>query len=360
MKEEKISIIPKEHQGKKVLCFGELLLRICPDTNGEWLQKNELPFYVGGAEANTATALALWNIPTSYMSAIPGNIMSQQLVEYLSNRKLDCSKMLLQGERMGLYFLPKGNDLKHASVIYDRKHSSFSELQTGMIEWDKVLKDVAWFHFSAISPALNQNVADVCKEALQAASRKNIVVSVDLNHRAKLWQYGKQPPDVMPELVKYCSVVMGNLWAAEKMLGVEVDKNLSSQTSKQAYVEHAVKTSEQIIQQFPSCKTVANTFRFDADAAAINYHATLFTNNVLYHSKEYLAKKIMDKVGSGDCFMAGIIYASYKNELPQETLGFATAAAFSKLFIRGDATNKSVEEIQNFVKRYEKNQTGSN
>ncbi|MGN6617720.1 MAG: PfkB family carbohydrate kinase [Ilyomonas sp.] len=340
-------------QNKKVLSFGELLLRICPDTNGEWLQTNTLPFYVGGAEANAATALALWNIPTTYLSVIPDNIISKQLIDYLNDKKIDASKMLLQGDKMGLYFLPKGNDLKHTSVIYDRSNSSFSQVQKGIINWDDVLKDVGWFHYSAISPAINQNVADVCKEALEAASKRNIVISVDLNYRAKLWQYGKEPIDVMTELVSYCNVVMGNLWSAEKMLGIEVDKNLSFKNSKQAYLDHAAKTSERIIHNFPSCKVVAKTFRFDAVSNSINYYATLSADNKLYVSKEYQAEKIADKVGSGDCFMAGVIYGLYNQHSYQDTLEVATAAAFSKLFIEGDATNKTIEEIKDFVKKYE-------
>ncbi len=340
-------------QNKKVLSFGELLLRICPDINGEWLQTNTLPFYVGGAEANAATALALWNISTAYLSIIPDNIISKQLVEYLNSKKIDASKMLLQGDKMGLYFLPKGNDLKHTSVIYDRSNSSFSQIQKGMIDWDDVFKDVGWFHFSAISPAINQNVADVCKEALEAASKRNIVISVDLNYRAKLWQYGKEPIDVMTELTSYCNVVMGNLWSAEKMLGLEVDKNLSTQSSRQAYLDHAVRTSEQIIHNFPSCKVVAKTFRFDAVSDSIDYYATLFADDKLYQSKEYHAEKIADKVGSGDCFMAGIIYGLYNHQSYQNILDVATAAAFSKLFVEGDAINKTVDEIENFVKRYE-------
>jgi 2-dehydro-3-deoxygluconokinase len=271
----------------------------------------------------------------------------------LNNKKIDASKMLLQGEKMGLYFLPKGNDLKHTSVIYDRSNSSFSQIQKGMIDWDDVLKDVGWFHFSAISPAINQNVADVCKEALEAASKKKIVVSIDLNYRAKLWQYGKEPIEVMTELVDYCNVVMGNLWSAEKMLGIEVDENLPNQNSKQAYLDHAVKTSERIIHNFPSCKVVAKTFRFDALSNSIDYYATLFADSKLYQSKEYHAGKIADKVGSGDCFMAGIIYGLYNHQSYQNTLDVATAAAFSKLFVEGDATNKTIEEIKDFVKRYE-------
>jgi len=335
----------------KVLSFGEILLRICPDTNGEWLQENSLPFYVGGAEGNVATALALWNVPSAYMSAMPDNMMAKQIAAYLESNSVDVSKMLYSGERIGLYYLPKGKDLKNAGVIYDRNYSSFSNLKTGTIDWDEVLNDVSWFNFSAISPALNQNVAEVCKEAAEAASRKNITVSIDLNYRAKLWQYGKQPNEVMPALVKYCNVVMGNIWAAEKMLGIPVDSSIINENStKEHYLQQAENTSKAIIQQFDKVKTVANTFRFDHAEQGINYYTALFNDNKLFVSHEYFAKKIVDKVGSGDCFMGGIIYGLYNELSSQETLEFATAAAYQKLFIESDATKMSAEEIREKLK----------
>src|ERR1700743_3919444 len=145
---------------KKVLSFGELLLRICP--GGDWLKENGLPFYVGGAEANVATALALWHLPSAYFTALPDNLLVHQLTAWLGARGIDTSRILYQGERLGLYYLPKGKDMKNAGVIYDRAHSSFSNLKPGSIDWDHLLSDIGWLHFSAISPALNRDAATVC------------------------------------------------------------------------------------------------------------------------------------------------------------------------------------------------------
>jgi len=170
----------------KVLSFGELLLRICPDSSGDWLTTNSFPVYVGGAEANVAAALALWEIPSAYMTAVPDNYIARQLTGYLDELNIDTSAVRYEGDRIGLYFLDKGKDLKNAGVIYDRNYSSFSELKVGMVNWDAVFEGVTWFHFSAICPAINQSVADVCEEALIAASAKNIRISIDLNYRAKL------------------------------------------------------------------------------------------------------------------------------------------------------------------------------
>ena len=336
-----------------VLSFGELLLRICPDGEGAWLQENALSCYVGGAEANVATALALWDIPSAYFTVLPDNLLGHQLTDYLAQRRIDTSRVLYQGNRVGLYFLPKGKDLKNAGVIYDRDHSSFSDLQPGTIDWDRVLQGVKWLHFSAISPALNKRVAVVCEEALRAAADKKILISVDLNYRAKLWQYGEAPVNILPRLVQYCDLVMGNLWAAEKMLGIPVDASINEDSSKEEYLEHAKKTSREIIQRWPKTKMVANTFRFDKDGTGIRYYTTLYHGEKLYHSREYAADKIVDKVGSGDCFMGGLIYGQYSGKDYQATLEFATAAAFQKLFISNDATNQRVEEIEKFIKSYE-------
>jgi 2-dehydro-3-deoxygluconokinase len=333
----------------KILSFGELLLRICPDANGEWLNENRLPFYVGGAELNVATALSLWGLPSAYFTALPDNGMSAQLITFLQQKGIDTSPIVHSGVRIGLYYLTQGQDLKHNALIYDRAHSSFSALQTGTIDWDKVLDDVSWFHFSAICPAISQNVADVCKEVLEAASKKNITISVDMNYRAKLWQYGKSPIEVMPGLVKYCHVIMGNVWAAEKMLGIPVIPDIHESGQKSIYLRESLKTSETIMKSYPECVAVANTFRFDA-TNDITYYTSLFTKGQFYASNQYDTSKVTDKVGSGDCFMAGLIYGFYNNLDPQQTLEFATAAAFEKLFINGDSTTKTVAEIENSIK----------
>ncbi len=335
----------------KVLSYGELLLRICPDVEGSWLKENTLPFYVGGAELNVATALALWDIPSAYFTALPDNFMSKQLVEYVDGLNIDTSAIQFQGDRIGLYYLHKGKDLKNSGVIYDRAYSSFSALKTGTINWDEIFKDISWFHFSAICPALSQAAADLCEEALKAASARNITISIDLNYRAKLWQYGKQPAEILPALVTYCDVVMGNIWAAEKMLDIPVPESLVKEDQKKAYLVQAQKTSEELMQRYPKCKAVANTFRFD-QGAGINYYTALYTAGSFYVSAEYAAERIVDKVGSGDCYMAGLIYGFYKELQPEAILDFATAAAFSKLFIESDATTIKAEAVKINVKAY--------
>lgn len=337
----------------KVLSFGELLLRICPDEGGQWLRDNNLPFYVGGAEANVATALALWGVPSAYLTALPDNFLSEQLVAYLKGRNVATDAIVYQGERLGLYYLPKGKDLKNTGVIYDRAGSAYADLKPGTIDWNKVFEGVSWFHFSAICPAINQAVADVCEEALKVARQKNIFISLDLNYRAKLWKYGKDPIEVMPALAAHCNLIMGNIWAANKMLGTTLNVTLADAGNKESLLQHAQLTSEEITGQFPNCSIVANTFRFDYKEG-ICYYTTLYNQGELVVSQEYLAEKILDKVGSGDCFMAGLIYGFYNRLSPSKTLEFATAAAFKKLFIPSDATSTTVAEINETISTYAK------
>lgn len=326
---------------KKVLSFGELLLRISPAANFEIAEKQPMTLYIGGAEANVATALAGWKVPVKYCTVLPDNFMSKQVIDYLEYKGIYTSSVLFGGNRIGVYYLERGADLK-GSMVYDREHSSFSQIKPGTIDWDKIFRGVSWFNFSAISPALNANVADVCLEAVEAAASKGITISLDLNYRARLWQYGQSPIDVIAPMAKYCDVLMGNVWSANSLLGIPIDENIHQQKSKDAYIEQARLSSQAIVEQFPKCKIVANTFRFDGNANQILYYTTLYTHQQLLQSPEFTCKGVVDRSGSGDCFMAGLIYGLY-NQLPaQEVLNYATAAAFGKLQEQGDTTEQDV------------------
>jgi 2-dehydro-3-deoxygluconokinase len=329
-----------------ILCFGEILLRLSPVLQGEWLQQNNMSAFIGGAELNVAGALAKWKMPVMYCSAMPQNFLSEEIIAFLQQKKIDTSAFHFSGHRIGIYYLPQGADLKHAGVIYDRRNSSFADLRPGMIDWNKALENVSWFHFSAITPALSDDAADVCEEALKAASSKKITISIDLNYRAKLWQFGKKPVEVMPSLAKYCDVIMGNVWSANTLLGIPVDENISNNTSKDAYLLHSLKTSQEIQQKFPKCTAVANTFRFDYKEQGIKYFSALYQNGNQLSSPEFFADTITDKVGSGDCFMAGLIYGLYKHHTQQQIINFAASAAFGKLFETGDATSQDIITIE--------------
>jgi 2-dehydro-3-deoxygluconokinase len=331
---------------KKVCCFGELLLRFSPALQQEWIKKNAMPVFVGGAELNVAKALRNWNVPVKYITALPDNYLSTDIAASLRDEQIDVSDIIFQGERIGTYTLPMGADLKNAGVIYDRAHSAFAALNLGTINWDKVLEGYDWFHFSAICPALNASIAAVCEEALQAATKKGMTISVDLNYRAKLWQYGKKPVEVMPALAQYCHIIMGNIWSAHQLLGTGLDSLLDSNSDKNFYTEHAAKTSKEIMKHFPTCNVVANTFRF-SEADAVRYYATVTTGDSHVVAFEQFVTSVVDKVGSGDCFMAGLIYGSLQQWDLQTVVNFASSAAFGKLQEKGDSTQQSVAQINN-------------
>jgi 2-dehydro-3-deoxygluconokinase len=326
---------------QQVFCFGELLLRLSPALNGQWIKQSQMPVFIGGAELNVAAALAAWGMPVTYCTALPNHSLAKEILEELQSKNINTNAVLQSGERMGVYYLPQGADLKNAGVIYDRAHSSFSELKPGMLDWNDLLQDCGWFHFSAITPALNENLAAVCKEALEAAAAKGLTVSVDLNYRSKLWQYGKQPAAVMPELVKYCNIVMGNIWAAEALLGITSPVKESAGKTKEELMQAAGTSMLQLHRQYAQVTIMAYTFRMEE-----NYFGVLQHGAAMASSKEYELKNIVDKAGSGDCFMAGLIYGLKNNLQPQEIINYAAAAATGKLYEKGDCTQQTVEQVK--------------
>lgn len=336
-----------QHGG--ILTFGEILLRFCPDTAGRWLQESRLGNHVGGAEANVATALAKWGLPAFYMTAMPPNFVSEQLLKYLQGRMVNTSRVRLEEGRLGLFYLTQGQDMKQAEVVFDRDHSSFARLLPGTIDWDEAFEGITWFHLSAIALALTPNAAAVCLEAVERASQRGITVSLDLNYRAQLWKYGKQPVEVIPEVAHHADLIMGNIWAAEKMLDIPFDSTRIAGADQETLVGIAESTSVEIMKRFPKSKAVANTFRFNYGTDGIEYYTTLYQENKLSVSHRYCAKAIVDRVGSGDCFMAGLIYGMYHGLDSTSILEFATAAAYAKLFLPGDATTSTVADIRDVL-----------
>jgi len=314
----------------KVISYGEILFRFSPE-----FDQHTSALYIGGAEANMAASLARWGTPVSYISKVPDNGLSRQVLQQLEKAGITTDRMLWGGDRIGAYYLAQGSDLKHAEVVYDRKYSSFSDIQPGTTDWDALLEGAEWFHWSAITPALNQQAATVCKEALEAARRKGLIISTDLNYRNKLWQYAK-PFQVMPELVQYCDVIMGNIWAAHQMLDTALYTVALEKNQKEIYLEQAIKVAQEITEKFPRCKHVAFTFRFSEGPTHNLYYATYYNQGKQTVSRQYETNDVIDRVGSGDSFMAGLIHSLVEGFDAQQTISFAAAAAYSKLFIKGD------------------------
>lgn len=326
---------------EKVFCFGELLIRLSPDMGNEWATTTSMPAHIGGAELNVVQALTNWGLHTQYCTALPDNWFSKNIIGYLAQKQIDTTAVQYTGKRVGLYYLAQGTDLKNAGVIYDREGSSFATLQPGTVNWDALLDGCDWFHCSAICPAVSETAATVCAEAMQAAQAKGITVSIDLNYRAKLWQYGQTPPSVMLNLLQYCNVVMGNLWSVESLLGIATSLQGDDAASDTALIEATANSMQALQQQYPNVQTMAYNFRFDDRYFAVLHH----------HGQQAIANtkslsNVVDKVGSGDCFMAALIYAIKSGFARQEIIDFAVSAAIGKLGEKGDSTKQTVEQIK--------------
>ncbi|WP_034256992.1 sugar kinase [Adhaeribacter aquaticus] len=329
----------------KVLAFGELLWRLA-SVSKTFGPAEHLQVFPGGAEANAVSNLGLWQIPISYLTVVPDNELSAKALGELENAGVDTSVTIKQGDRMGLYFLLSANGLTTGQVVYDRKYSAFSQLTPGMIDWETILDDYSWFHWSALTPALSENLAGVCKEALEVAHRKGLTISVDLNYRNRLWDYGKTPLEIMPELVQYCDIIMGNIWASNKMLGTPIDESLDRNTGVERYLEYAELTSKAIIEKHPQCKHVAFTYRFMDNPGHNLFYGTYYDGSKQYNSAVYETNELIDRIGSGDAFMAGLIYSLYNGLAGQEVIDFTTSAAFQKLFVHGDFGKSTLEQVK--------------
>ncbi|MES2826969.1 MAG: sugar kinase [Bacteroidota bacterium] len=326
-------------QDQDVLIFGELLIRLSSVEDNFLSGGYQAAIYPGGSEANVTASLAKWKIPVTYITACPENALSKSALDNLATRGADVSKSLLQGSRIGLYFLLSPNGLSSGEVVYDRKYSSFSKLMPGEIDWDNLMNGKRWFHWSALTPALNEDLAMVIEEALIAARKNGLTVSVDLNYRNRLWDYGKNPIEIMPKLAQYCDVIMGNIWAAEKMLGTEIDEHLGRHTSPEAYFEHSTRTAKAIFEAYPNCKHVANTFRFMDNPKHNLFYGAYHNQQGNFLSSILETNEVIDRIGSGDAFMAGLIYGLNTNADGQAIIETATRAGYQKLFDRGDFGN---------------------
>lgn len=329
---------------KYIVTFGEILLRLSPDIGGFWQENQQTPMYLGGAELNVARALSRWGFSTRYVSRMPANAMAHAIRQMLVAEGIDVSALATGGQRIGQYWLPQGSDIKSGGVIYDRAHSSFGTWKPEEIDWDLVFQDASWFHFSAITPALSTDMAKLCRVAVEEATRRNIPQSVDLNYRATLWQYGVSPQKVMPDLVQHCRVIMGNIWAAHHLLGAPLPPEGGHDFER--YQDH---TNTYLFQHLPKCQYLAHTFRFDVPEGGIRYHATYSDREETAISPTFRLPVVVDRVGSGDCFMAGLVAGTVSHWPIAQTVTFAATAAMGKLGEKGDATQQTFDDILNHL-----------
>ena len=332
----------------KVITFGEIMLRLATPDNLRFSQVTKLEATFGGGEANVAVSLANYGIPVEFVSIIPQNDIGDTCLMNLKKYGVGTNFILRGGERVGIYFIEKGSVSRASKVIYDRAYSSISQIKKGMIDWDMAFNDATWFHWTGITPAISQGTADVCKEAIQKANKKGILVSCDLNYRKKLWKYGKSVTEVMPEMVKECDIVLGNEEDAEKVLGIKAEG--VDATTGHVEAEAYLSVSKKIMKQYPKVKKVITTLRGSISADHNTWSGILYNGSDLFKAPTYEITHIVDRVGGGDSFMAGLIYGllTYKND-DEKALDFAVAASCLKHTIYGDFNLVTVEEVEKLM-----------
>ncbi len=334
---------------KKIVTFGEIMLRLAPPGHLRFSQAASFDVVYGGGESNVAVSLAHFGMPVEFVSRLPANDLGECALQELRKRNVGTRHILRGGERLGIYFLEMGAVSRGSKVVYDRAHSGMASIGPGMVDWETVFADAAWFHWTGITPALSQGAADACLEAIRTANRLGLTVSTDLNYRKNLWRYGKHPREVMPALVEGCDIILGNEEDAEKHFGLHpaaVDVTRGDTIDAHAYLP----VFRDLMKLFPRARKVITTLRGSISASHNTWAGALFDGTALLTSPTYQITPIVDRVGGGDSFMAGLIYGlTTWPQDDQQALDFAVAASCLKHTIYGDANLVTVAEVERLL-----------
>ncbi len=325
---------------KKIALFGEYLLRLTPPQQQKLVQSHSLEMHWAGSEANIAVSLSIFGTPSLYITALPDNELARAGLSRLHQYAVQTHIVKTEGTRVGTYYYESGQGARPGRVIYDREYSSFSFLKPGQLNWNEILDTTDWFHWSGITPALTQGLADVCREALQSAQQKKMVISADFNYRNTLWKYGKHCSRVMPALLQFCDVVLADVDTAKLYFGIEPDP------------ANLVESSFALIKKtLPNVKHIAMTMRKQESANSNQYIGHLWREGKIYTSRPYHIQQIAERIGAGDAFMAGLIHSLKMGRSPEETIEFATACGVIKHSITGDFNVATREEIETVMQQ---------
>lgn len=328
----------------RVITFGEVMLRLAPKEYLRFLQQPEFQATFGGGEANVAVSLANYGIDVALVTKLPSNDIGEAAIRELRKNNVDVSKICRGGKRIGIYYIEKGASQRPSKVIYDRAYSSISEASLSDFNWPKIFENAEWFHFTGITPALGDNVALICLEAVKAAKERNLKVSCDLNFRKNLWAPEKADR-VMSELMKYVDVCIANEEDAEKVFGITADK--TDITAGKINLDGYKDVAKKLKQRF-GFSYVAITLRTSLSANDNRWAAMLYNGKDFMFSKEYNVH-IVDRVGAGDSFCGGLIYGMLNEMKDIDTIEFATAASCLKHTIEGDFNQVSENEVKNLI-----------
>ena len=333
----------------KIVTFGEIMLRLAAPDHKRFSQADCFEASFGGGEANVAVSLSKFGLDTEYVTRLPGNDFGESVLMELRRHNVGTSHIIQGGNRLGIYFLETGAVSRPGKVIYDRAGSSFAEVRPGMIDWDHIFNDAGWFHWTGITPAVSEGAAQVCLEAIKAARQKGITVSCDLNYRKNLWKWGKSASEVMPELVSGCEIILGNEEDAARVFDIQPEAHTCD--------FGAVKGSDYLVvcrklmEQFQGARKIIITLRGSVSADHNTWSGVLYDGSTFFEAPVYQITHIVDRVGGGDSFMAGLIYGllNFPGD-DQKALDFATAASCLKHTIHGDFNLVTVQEVEALMK----------
>ena len=325
----------------KIITFGEIMLRLAPNGYYRFFQDDQLQATFGGGEANVAVSLANFGMDAAFVTKLPAHAIGQGAVNALRALGVDTSRIVRGGDRVGIYFLEKGASQRGSVCIYDRAHSAIQQAQPGDFVWDAVFEGADWFHFTGITPALGPNLVEICAQACRAAKARGVTVSCDLNYRGKLWTRA-QAREAMTELCQYVDVCISNEEDAKDVFGIEAEGSdiTGGKLNKEGYRSVA----RQLADKFGFQK-VAITLRTSLSASDNDWAGMLYDGKECCFSKEYHLR-IVDRVGGGDSFGAGLIYALLCGKGTQDAIEFAVAASALKHSIEGDFNRVSVAEVE--------------
>ena len=328
----------------KIITFGELMLRLAPENYLRFVQSEKYQATFGGAEANVAVSLANYGEQVSFVTKLPDHEIGQSAINSLRKFGVDTSKIVRGGGRVGIYYCEKGASQRPSKVIYDRAYSSIAMASPSDFDWDSIFEGVNWFHFTGITPALGDNVAQICEVACKAAKQRGITISCDLNFRKKLWSKQKAG-EVMGRLCEYIDYCIANEEDAKDVFGIEAENTdiTGGKLNRDGYVSVA----KQLTDRF-NFKGVAITLRESKSANDNDWSGMLYTNGEAHFSKKY-SMHIVDRVGGGDSFGGGLIYSLLNGFNAQQAIEFAVAASCLKHTIEGDYNMVSVQEVMNLA-----------
>lgn len=333
----------------RIITFGEIMLRLATPGYMRFGQSDTFNATFGGGEANVAVSLANYGMDAQFVTRFPDNDIARACIADLRRRNVGCDHCIFGGERLGIYYLETGAVARPSKVIYDRAHSSVSEIEPGMIDWERVFEGADWFHWTGITPAISQGAADVCLEAVKAASKMGVTVSCDLNYRKNLWKYGKKASEVMPEIVACSDVILGNEEDAEKVFGIKPEGFDAAATGGEIDQQRFESVCRQLMERFPKARKVVITLRGSINANHNTWGGVLFDGSKLHCSRRYDITHIVDRVGGGDSFMGGLIYGLLTYGDDSRALEFAAAASCLKHTIYGDYNMVTVKEVETLM-----------